>query len=172
MKKPDSAFSNGVVKVKSEEELDERLDEFFGKSDLLVAQRFLPTSFYLRIGVLDGRALFACRYYMAPGHWQIIKQDNHGKGRYGKHETMPVETAPRQAVKLAIKAANPIGDGLYGVDIKESDGKFYVIEINDNPNIDAGVEDMVLRDELYRRVMEVFLKRMEERRQAGSLGRR
>lgn len=172
LKKPDSSFSNGVVKVKSKEELDERLDEFFGKSDLLIAQKFLPTSFDWRIGVLDGRALFACRYYMAPGHWQIIKQDRHGRGRYGKHETMPVETAPRQAVKLAVKAANLIGDGLYGVDIKESEGRFYVIEINDNPNIDAGVEDMVLRDDLYRRIMEVFLKRMEERRQAGSSTRR
>ena len=172
LKKPDSAFSNGVVKVKSKEELEERLDEFFGKSELLIAQKFLPTSFDWRIGVLDGRALFACRYYMAPGHWQIIKQDRHGRGRYGKHETMPVETAPRQAVKLAVKAANLIGDGLYGVDIKESDGKFYVIEINDNPNVGAGVEDMVLRDELYRRVMEVFLKRMEERRQAGNVVRR
>ena len=172
LKKPDSAFSSGVVKVKSKEELNERLDEFFGKSDLLIAQKYLPTSFDWRIGVLDGRALFACRYYMAPGHWQVIKQEEHGRGRYGKHETLPVETAPRQAVKLAIKAANLIGDGLYGVDIKESEGKFYVIEINDNPNIDAGVEDMVLRDELYRRVMEVFLKRMEERRQAGGFSRR
>ena len=75
--------------------------------------------------------------------------------------------APKQAVKLAVKAAGLIGDGLYGVDIKESDGKFYVIEINDNPNVDSAVEDQILQDELYRRVMEVFLRRMEERRQTG-----
>ena len=36
-----------------------------------------------------------------------------------------------------------------------------MIEVNDNPNIDAGVEDAILRDELYNRIMEVFLDRIE-----------
>ena len=40
-------------------------------------------------------------------------------GRYGKSETLPVELAPRQAVRAALKAANLIGDGLYGVDVKQ-----------------------------------------------------
>jgi hypothetical protein len=33
--------------------------------------------------------------------------------------------------------------------------------VNDNPNVDVGVEDAVLRDELYNRVMELFLDRIE-----------
>ena len=41
--------------------------------------------------------------------------------------------------------------------------KFYVIEINDNPNIDSGVEDAFLREELYLRIMRVFLRRIEHR---------
>ena len=98
---------------------------------------------------------------MAPGHWQIIRQENHGNGRYGKTEAVPVELAPRKAVDIAVKAANLIGNGFYGVDVKESDGKFTVIEVNDNPNVDAGVEDALLKDELYRRIMEVFVKRIE-----------
>ena len=162
LKKPDSSFSSGVVKVKSAEELETRLTEFFGESELLVAQEFLPTSFDWRIGILDRKPLFACRYFMARGHWQIIRQERHGRGRYGKHETVPIDEAPKKAVRLALKAANLIGDGFYGVDIKESEGRFYVIEVNDNPNVDAGVEDLFLKDELYRRVMDVFLKRMEE----------
>jgi len=36
-----------------------------------------------------------------------------------------------------------------------------VIEINDNPNLDAGVEDAVLGPRLYDKVMNVFLERME-----------
>jgi glutathione synthase/RimK-type ligase-like ATP-grasp enzyme len=72
-----------------------------------------------------------------------------------------VELAPRRAVGVALKAANLIGDGLYGVDVKESNKKFYVIEVNDNPNVDVGVEDAILRDELYNRIMEVFLDRIE-----------
>ena len=79
---------------------------------------------------------------------------------------MPVELAPRRAVSIAVKAANIIGDGLYGVDVKESDGKFYIIEVNDNPNLDSGVEDAILREDLYRRIMESFLRRIE-RRKAG-----
>ncbi|MEZ6123514.1 MAG: RimK family protein [Planctomycetaceae bacterium] len=162
LKKPDSSFSQGVVKVKSQEDLESRLEEFFTDSELLVAQEFLPTAFDWRIGVLDKRPLFACRYFMAPGHWQIIQQEKDGKGRYGKTETLPIETAPAKAVKLAVRAANLIGDGLYGVDVKElQDGSFTIIEVNDNPNINAGYEDALLKDELYRRVIDVFVRRIE-----------
>ncbi len=77
---------------------------------------------------------------------------------------MPIELAPRKVVAVALKAANLIGDGLYGVDVKENDEATCVIEVNDNPNLDAGVEDAVLRDELYRRLMESFLRRIEEKK--------
>jgi len=164
LKKPDSAFSVGVVKANNEEELKQRLTEFFAGSELLVAQEFLPTEFDWRIGILDRRPLYASRYFMAPQHWQIIKHDGAAKDKYGKAETIPVEMAPRKAVAIALKAANLIGDGLYGVDVKESQGKFTLIEVNDNPNLDSGVEDQILRDDLYRRIMEVFLRRIEARK--------
>ena len=45
----------------------------------------------------------------------------------------------------ALLAANLIGDGLYGVDMKMTARGPVVIEVNDNPNIDAGAEDSVLR---------------------------
>ncbi len=48
-----------------------------------------------------------------------------------------------------------------GVDMKEVDGKFYIIEINDNPNIDAGVEDVILKDKLYTTIIDVFLNRIK-----------
>ncbi|QDS90761.1 Alpha-aminoadipate--LysW ligase LysX [Rosistilla ulvae] len=162
LKRPDSAFSQGVVKVETLEELTRQLEIYFADSELVVAQKYMRTDFDWRIGILDRRPLFACKYHMARGHWQIIKQDSHEKnGKYGKCETMPVELAPRKAVALAQKAADLIGDGLYGVDIKEADGQFFVIEVNDNPNLDSGVEDKFLRDDLYRRVMESFLRRIE-----------
>lgn len=164
LKKPDSAFSMGVVKVHSPSELQERVREFIGESELIVGQEYLPTDFDWRIGILDRQPLFACRYYMAPGHWQVIAQHKTGSGRYGDFETLPVEMAPPKAVRAALRAANLIGDGLYGVDVKETDGRFVVIEVNDNPNLNSGVEDAVLRDELYRRLITVFIRRMEEKR--------
>ncbi len=161
LKKPDSAFSVGVVKAHDHDQLQQRLHEFFSESDLIVVQEYLPTTFDWRIGVIDRQPLFACKYYMAAGHWQIIQNERKGAGRYGKFETMSIEDAPEGAVKVALKAANLIGDGLYGVDVKESNGKFYVIEVNDNPNIESRVEDIVLKDELYRRIINVFLERIE-----------
>ena len=68
-------------------------------------------------------------------------------------------------MKTAIKAANLMGDGLYGVDMKQVGNKCYVIEVNDNPNIDSGIEDSLLKDDLYLRIMEVFLRRIEDRKQ-------
>ena len=103
---------------------------------------------------------------MVNGHWQIYKTDSGGKRRSGRSETIPVELAPREVLRVATKAANLIGDGFYGVDVKQSYGDCYVIEVNDNPNIDAGVEDKILKGELYRRIMDVFLRRIE-RRKAG-----
>ncbi len=97
---------------------------------------------------------------MAEDHWQIVRQDVNGDGRYGNRNDSRRAGAAAGG-RRALKAANLIGDGLYGVDVKESNKKFYVIEVNDNPNIDAGVEDAVLRDELYNRIMEVFLDRIE-----------
>ena len=64
----------------------------------------------------------------------------------------------------AAPSADLIGDGLYGVDVKQSGDKFYIIEVNDNPNIDAGIEDAILREELYRRIMGVFLARVQQRK--------
>jgi glutathione synthase/RimK-type ligase-like ATP-grasp enzyme len=129
---------------------------------MLIGQEFLRTDFDWRIGVLDRKPLFACKYFMAAGHWQIYNNSAEDKDDYsGDYETMPVELAPRKVVSTALKAANLIGNGLYGVDIKDFHGRPIVIEVNDNPSIDAGVEDNILRHTLYDRIMEVFYQRME-----------
>lgn len=166
LKQPDSAFSLGVKKVHTEQELEATVAEFLRKSELIVAQEFLPTAFDWRIGVLDGKLLFACKYFMAPGHWQVIKRDR--RTRSGRIEGMtvalPIEEVPVHVTDTAVRAAALIGDGLYGVDLKQVDERCYVIEINDNPNVDAGNEDGVLQDALYREVMDVFLRRVRARR--------
>jgi glutathione synthase/RimK-type ligase-like ATP-grasp enzyme len=47
------------------------------------------------------------------------------------------------------------------VDVKQNDRGVFVIEINDNPNIDAGVEDVVLKDDLYRIILQEFITRLD-----------
>ncbi len=165
LKLPDSSFSQGVVKASSPEELKSCLETMFATSDLLVAQEYLPSDFDWRIGVLDGRALFACRYYMAKGHWQIQVSDG-SERRYGRHEAVDLADVPEPALRLALRATALIGNGLYGVDIKQVGKRFVVIEVNDNPNIDSGVEDVLLKDRLYDAIAQTFVRRIDQRMQA------
>jgi glutathione synthase/RimK-type ligase-like ATP-grasp enzyme len=162
LKRPDSAFSAGVAKIGSAEELRAKVDALFGKSELLIAQEWLPTKFDWRVGVIDRRVLYVCKYLMAPGHWQVIKREAKRKVE-GMTVALSIGEAPEAVVKTALRAANLIGDGFYGVDLKETDDQTYVIEVNDNPNVDAGNEDGVLKDALYREILGVFLRRIRER---------
>ena len=71
-----------------------------------------------------------------------------------------------QVLEAAMNAANLIGDGLYGVDVKQIGERAVVIEVNDNPSIDDGVEDAVLGDALYQQILGDFVRRLDEQRAA------
>jgi len=164
LKQPDSAFSEGVFRADTREELSAGLQRLLSRSDLVVVQSFMPTEFDWRVAVLDRQPLFVCRYYMADGHWQIYHHgEQHTKS--GGYETIAVQHAPREVLQLALQTANAVGDGFYGVDIKTVNGRQVLMEINDNPNVDRGVEDAVLGDELYERVMKVFKARVDAGKQ-------
>ena len=163
LKQPDSAFSLGVLKARNEIEFRDKMATLLKKSDLIIAQEFMQSAFDWRIGILDRKPLFACKYYMAHGHWQICNWTEHTaeNQRYGRSETLRVEDAPPEVVQIALKAANLMGDGLYGVDLKDIGGKIVVIEVNDNPSIDAGIEDLVLKDELYSTIIRSLIRRID-----------
>jgi glutathione synthase/RimK-type ligase-like ATP-grasp enzyme len=164
LKQPDSSFSAGVKKVATKEELEREAQAMLDRSELIIAQEFVPTEFDWRVGVLEGRALYVCRYYMARKHWQIVHHKATGRREMGRFDTLALAEAPPEVVKLALRSTDPIGNGLYGVDIKQVNGRFCVMEVNDNPNIDAGVEDKILKDELYDVIMRTFLKRIEAKK--------
>jgi glutathione synthase/RimK-type ligase-like ATP-grasp enzyme/ribosomal protein S18 acetylase RimI-like enzyme len=161
LKQPDSAFSLGVEKVNTSAELDASLKRLFKLSDLVIVQEFMPSDYDWRIGVLDQAPLFACKYYMAKDHWQIYDWKSGSKNNWGNVETVPLDVVPSQVIKTAVKAASLIGDGLYGVDLKMVNNEVVVIEINDNPNIDEGIEDYILKDELYGKIMRSIFNRIE-----------
>ncbi len=161
LKKPDGSFSLGVKKANNEKELNTFLSEFFEKSDLVLGQEFIPTLFDWRIGVLNKKPIFACKYYMAAKHWQIARRDSKEKMVYGDVEAVPINEVPKKVLREALKAANLIGDGLYGVDLKEINEKAYIIEVNDNPSIDHGDEDKVLGDSLYSEIINYFVNKLE-----------
>ncbi len=166
LKQPDSSLSLGVVKAESEVELRALVSRLLEKSELIVAQEYVPTEFDWRVGILDRRPLFVCKYHMVPGHWQIIRHEvERNTHEDGTTEALSLEEVPPQVIRLALKAANLIGNGFYGVDIKQLGSRYCVIEVNDNPNVDAGAEDGVLKDALYCDVMSVFARRMAASRQ-------
>lgn len=163
LKVPDGAFSLGVVKVKERAQLEAEAMRIFQHSSLILAQEYLPTEFDWRIGVLNRQPIYACRYYMSRGHWQIYQHHKSGRVSSGGFDALDMKSVPSQVVDAAVKAANLIGSGFYGVDLKEVNGKAYVIEVNDNPSVDHGVEDKYLGDLLYDRVMTEFLRRIQLR---------
>jgi glutathione synthase/RimK-type ligase-like ATP-grasp enzyme len=161
VKIPDGSFSIGAFKVDGEAEYLEATASLFQKSAILLAQEFLPTEFDWRIGILNGEALFVCKYYMAKRHWQIYNHAGKGSDQTGLVETLPLYKTPPHVVKTALRASALVGNGLYGVDLKEIKNKAVVIEINDNPNIDYKLEDAILGDDLYYRVLNHFVRALE-----------
>jgi len=163
LKQPDSGFGLGVSKLETEQQLLTRAATLLERSELLIAQEWLPTEFDWRVAVLDRRPLFVCKYHMAPGHWQVIKRDSANRVE-GATQAFAISEVPESVISTAVRGANLIGHGLYGVDLKQIGDQCYLIEVNDNPNIDAGNEDQVLGDALYRELMGVFARRIAERR--------
>ncbi len=162
VKIPDGSFSRGVHKLENDADLQQVCKKLFATSEMLLLQKFVPSEFDWRIVVLGGKALVACQYFMAPNHWQILNHQSDKKSqKYGDFRTFAIEDTPKAVVDVAVKAASLVGNGLYGVDMKQFGQQLYVIEVNDNPNLDAGVEDAVLGDALYERILQHFVRLIE-----------
>jgi glutathione synthase/RimK-type ligase-like ATP-grasp enzyme len=162
LKIPDSSFGRGVFLA--ETLADARL--YFAhrpaNSPILLAERFTPTEFDWRVGMLNGQPLFACQYFMAPHHWQIIKRLPDGTSDEGQGLSIPLEDVPSDVLDAAIRAGHCLGSGLYGVDIKVSNGQPLIIEINDNPTIESDLE--ASRPGVWGRIAGYFANRIEEAR--------
>jgi glutathione synthase/RimK-type ligase-like ATP-grasp enzyme len=153
VKAPYTSFSRYVEKVACETSFREVAARFFRKSDVLAVQKFMPTSFDWRVGVLNDGVLYVCKYMIPKGRWK------HGaklRGKptfiWGRTVALKCENAPAPLKDLALKACSVIGHGLYGVDIKECNGNYVVVEVNDNPSIYAGYEDLRSKD-LYGKII-------------------
>ncbi|MEM3622148.1 MAG: RimK family alpha-L-glutamate ligase [Candidatus Bathyarchaeia archaeon] len=153
VKAPYTSFSRYVEKVACETSFREVAKRFFRRSDVLAVQKFMPTAFDWRVGVLNGEVLYVCKYMVPKGRWK------HGAKRRGKPSfvwgrtvTLKRENAPIKLKETALKACEVVGRGLYGVDIKEFNGNYVVVEVNDNPSIYAGNEDLRNRD-IYEKII-------------------
>jgi len=161
LKIPDSSFSRGVKRVANQQELAALAKEWFEDTDLLLAQAYMPTTFDWRVGVLGGQPLFVCQYMMAKQHWQIVRYGADGKTFEGRFHTPALGEAPPAVIDTGLRAAQLIGDGLYGVDLKETPDGIFVVEVNDNPNIDHGIEDQAEKDQVWIQLTRWFTDRIQ-----------
>ena len=153
IKAPYTSFSRYVEKAACETSFREVAKRFFKKSDVLAIQKFTPTGFDWRVGVLGNDVLYVCKYMIPKGKWK------HGAKLRGKStviwgRTVSVEKKdiPPRLREVALKACSVVGKGLYGVDLKEVNGDYVVVEVNDNPSIYAGYEDSMY-PEIYNRII-------------------
>jgi glutathione synthase/RimK-type ligase-like ATP-grasp enzyme len=153
VKAPYTSFSKYVEKVACETSFREVAKKFFRRTDVLVVQKFMPTAFDWRVGVLNNEVLYVCKYMVPKGRWK------HGAKRKGKPSfvwgrtvTLKRENAPPKLKETALKACALVGCGLYGVDIKEVNGDYVVVEVNENPSIYAGYEDLRDKD-IYTKII-------------------
>lgn len=164
VKIPDGSFSIGVELAQDIRQLRAIAEGMLRRSEIILLQDFIRTDFDWRIGVLDGEPLFAARYFMCDQHWQILKHAPDGSHAEGPTKAVAIADVPQPVMDAALQAARLIGHGLYGVDLKQTETGVYVIEVNDNPNLDLGMEDAALGDDLYRRLLESFMRRADDRR--------
>jgi len=161
LKVPDGAFGLSVKKAENWREFEDIVNLMLKQSDIILAQDYLFTPFDWRIGVLAGQPLFAAKYFMSTGHWQIIRHSSAGKPVEGTTEAVPLANVPPAVLDAGVRAARLVGNGLYGVDVKQTKEGVVVIEVNDNPNLDVGLEDAAEGEEIYRRILRHFQSLVE-----------
>ena len=164
LKIPDGSFSLGVHRADSMREGERILTGMRSKSAVVIAQEFMPTDFDWRIGMLDGEPLFACRYFMAPGHWQIGTHVSGHERIDGEAQAVALQDVSLAVIETAREAASSIGAGLYGVDIKQHGARTCVIEVNDNPDIDSDCEAGLPNSPVWPRLAGWFAKKFAEGR--------
>lgn len=140
VKEPSTSFSLRVEKVSDIAGFFQVAHRFIHLSDWIVVQQYVESKYDWRIGVLDGKFLYACKYTIPSVTFKIQASVN-GHVVYCGVESVPERDVPPHVIRLGIDAANAIGNGLYGVDIKNNNGDACVIEVNDNPSIESGEDD-------------------------------
>jgi glutathione synthase/RimK-type ligase-like ATP-grasp enzyme len=153
IKAPYTSFSKYVEKAACETSFREVAKRFFRKSDVLAVQKFTPTAFDWRVGILNNEVLYVCKYMIPKGRWKHgAKLRGKPTFTWGKTISMKKEKTPQNLREIALKACRVVGKGLYGVDLKEVEGDYVVVEVNDNPSIYAGFEDRQDKD-LYTKII-------------------
>ena len=150
LKAPNSSFSAYVDKATTPEEFVRIGRRFLRRADRIVVQQYLPSAFDWRVITLHGRVLAVVEYRFATDRWKVMQRG--AEGERAVTRAVAREVAPPELLRVALAASNAIDQSLHGVDLKEIDGQFVVIEVNDNPTIAATEEDQA-NPEIYAEII-------------------
>ncbi len=151
IKTPYTRFSSHVEKANNETEFTELTKHLLRKAKVLVLQEYIRSDFDWRVGVLRNEVLYLCKYCIPKGGWKVKSKIN-GRNVWGDTIALPRESIAPELKDICISLSKCVGSGLYGLDVKEIDSGYKVIEINDNPSIYDGYEDSVDTD-IYEKII-------------------
>src|SRR3954451_20879248 len=76
-------------------------------------------------------------------------------------DAYPLQNVPAGVIETAQRAARLVGDGLYGVDLKQQGARTCVIEVNANPDIDSECEAALPASRVWLRLADWFAQRFQ-----------
>ncbi len=155
IKTPYTRFSSHVEKANNEEEFIKISRHMLRKTRVLVLQEYIHSNFDWRVGMLRNEVLYSCKYCIPEGGWKVKSKIN-GRNVWGDTIAVSRDSISTELKETCIRLSECVGDGLYGLDVKETDGGYKVIEINDNPSIYEGYEDAVDKD-IHERIINALV---------------
>jgi len=155
IKTPYTRFSSHVEKANTEQEFIKISKQFLRRSKILVIQEYIQSDFDWRVGILQNQVLYLCKYCIPRGGWKVKSKIN-GRNVWGDTVAVPRESISPELEKICISLSKCVGGGLYGLDVKETDEGYKVIEINDNPSLYKGYEDAVDTD-IYEKIIDALV---------------
>ena len=155
IKTPYTRFSSHVEKANNETEFIALTKHLLRKAKVLVLQEYIRSDFDWRVGILRNEVLYLCKYCIPKGGWKVKSKIN-GRNVWGDTIALPRESIAPELKDICISLSKCVGSGLYGLDVKETDSGYKVIEINDNPSIYDGYEDAADAD-IYEKIINALV---------------
>ena len=155
IKTPYTRFSSHVEKASNEKQFIEISKHLLRKAKVLVLQEYIHSDFDWRVGILRNEVLYLCKYCIPDGGWKVRSKIN-GRNVWGDTIALSRDSISPELKELSIKLSKCVGEGFYGLDVKETNDGYKVIEINDNPSIYYGYEDAVDKD-IYEKIISAFV---------------
>ena len=97
---------------------------------------------------------------MAKKHWQIVHHHADGSADEGGFRTFPIDRCRRRSSMPACAPRASSATGSTGSTSRRRADGVFIIEINDNPNLEHGVEDLVGKADLWNRLTRWFTTRI------------